>query len=295
MQQEIPNIAFKAAKESKNKSNGIDIITLKDLIIKQQGLTHSPEKAHQLEFNMIVLYTKGESKQLIDFVEYDVNTNTIVYLSKGQINAFRFNDTLDGYIILFTADYLNKQLHRLPQFGIINMFASSLFSPKITIQTAANIIKYIELFHNEFYNEQDSFNQSNILNDLFSIIISKLGELKHNQTKHITSSHKLEQFMLFKSLVEANYNISRNAQFYASKLNMTYKHLNSVCKEVMHITAKNFIDDYIILTAKRKLINSKVKSNELAFLMGFTEPTNFVKYFKKETGLTPNQFKKKHN
>lgn len=85
--------------------------------------------------------------------------------------------------------------------------------------------------------------------------------------------------------------MSRNANFYAKKLNITYKHLNSICKDVADVTAKQFIDAFIILEAKRLLINSEMKSTELAYTLGFEEPTNFVKYFKKYTGLTPNTFK----
>ena len=71
--------------------------------------------------------------------------------------------------------------------------------------------------------------------------------------------------------------------------------LNHICKEVIQKTAKQCIDDFIILEAKRNLINSGIKSTELTYQLGFTESTNFVKYFKKHTGLTPNQFKKLHS
>ena len=61
---------------------------------------------------------------------------------------------------------------------------------------------------------------------------------------------------------------------------------------MVSVTAKQFIDAFVILEAKRLLINSEIKSTELAYSLGFEEPTNFVKYFKKHTGFTPNTFKK---
>lgn len=288
MQKEIPNITFK------NESNnvfGIDIITINDLILKQKEIPHNPEKAHQLEFNMMVFYTKGTSKHLVDFIEYDVFENTIMYLSKGQVNAFRFNDSLDGYIILFTQDYFKNQLHRLPKNEIIRLFASSIFSPQIQIPENSNIKNYIKLFFQEFIILENTFNKGSILSDLFAILVSKLEELKQYQTTHIPNSNKLETFIQFKTLVKSNFKESRNAQFYASKLNITYKHLNIICKEILGTTAKSYIDEFIILEGKRNLTNSSIKSNELAYLLGFTEPTNFVKYFKKHTKLTPNEFK----
>ena len=56
------------------------------------------------------------------------------------------------------------------------------------------------------------------------------------------------------------------------------------------VISQKVIDDYIILQAKRNLINSSLKSTELAYKLGFEDPTNFTKYFKKNTGLTPNSF-----
>ncbi|MBI0400047.1 helix-turn-helix transcriptional regulator [Cyclobacterium marinum] len=50
------------------------------------------------------------------------------------------------------------------------------------------------------------------------------------------------------------------------------------------------MDDFIILQAKRNLINSTTNSAELAYKLGFEDPTNFTKYFKKNTGLTPKSF-----
>ncbi|MGB2684580.1 MAG: helix-turn-helix domain-containing protein, partial [Olleya sp.] len=71
-------------------------------------------------------------------------------------------------------------------------------------------------------------------------------------------------------------------------------HLNTICKATIAITAKQFIDQFVVLEAKRLLINSEIKSTELAYSLGFEESTNFVKYFKKHTGFTPNKFKKNY-
>ena len=140
------------------------------------------------------------------------------------------------------------------------------------------------LLSNNYFNSEIRYN--------LAIIFSKLERLKQYQTFNLKRSDKLNKFLDFKSLLEIHFNKSRNADFYAEKLNITYKHLNTICKSIIALTAKQFIDEYIILEAKRLLVNSEIKSTELAYFLGFEEPTNFVKYFKKHTKFTPNQFKK---
>ncbi|MBQ0786194.1 MAG: helix-turn-helix domain-containing protein [Oceanihabitans sp.] len=289
MQKDIPHIVFNSQKPD---NNGIEILTIESLAVRKKEIAHNPEKAHQLAFNMIVFYTEGKSKQLVDFVWHEVKPNTIIHLSKGQINAFQFQDDLKGFILLFTDDYLKKQINSLPKNELIRLFNAHLFSPIIQVPKDSNVSKYLQLFYEEYANVSEGYNQANTYNSLYSIIFSKLERLKQYQTFHLKTSDKLNTFLAFKSLLENNYTQSRNADFYAVKLNITYKHLNTICKDALAITAKQFIDEFVVLEAKRLLINSEIKSTELAYSLGFEEPTNFVKYFKKHTGFTPNAFKK---
>ncbi|MCH3885189.1 MULTISPECIES: helix-turn-helix domain-containing protein [Tenacibaculum] len=289
MLNKIPNIIFESQKPN---NRGIEVITIESLAKRKNLVDHDPQKAHQVAFNMIVFYTEGESKQLVDFVWHTVKKNTIIHLSKGQVNAFQFTNSLKGFIILFTEDYLKKQVNSLPKNEIIRLFNSQLFSPIIEVPSDSNVEEYIHLFAKEYFNSNENYNQENIYSSLHTIIFSKLERLKQYQTFHLKRSDKLNKFLDFKSLLETHFSKSRNADFYAEKLNITYKHLNTICKDIISLTAKQFIDEFIVLEAKRLLVNSEIKSTELAYSLGFEEPTNFVKYFKKHTRFTPNQFKK---
>lgn len=292
MQKDIPNIEFNAKKPN---NSGIEILTIEDLVARKDlAKDHHPEKAHQVDFNMIVYYTEGESKQLVDFVWHPVKKNTIIHISKGQINAFKFTKGLKGYILLFTDLYLQKQINTLPKNEIERLFNAHLFSPIIQVPEDSNVLSYFDLFYEEYTNSKEDYNQENTYKSLHSIIFSKLERLKQYQTFHLKQTDKLETFLQFKSLLEAHYKSSRNADFYADKLNITYKHLNTICKSTVGVTAKQFIDQFLVLEAKRLLVNSDIKSTELAYNLGFEEPTNFVKYFKKHTGFTPNSFKKEY-
>ena len=288
MTNKIPQIQFKS---SYSKVTGIEIITLESLIQRKDDSARFLEKAHQLDFYMLVYYTDGETEHLVDFVWHKVTKNTLFYLTKGQINAFKFNADVKGYLIIFSESYFKIQLNKLPKNVVLRLFTSHLFSPKIQIPENSNVLNYIRLFYDEFYSEKGEFNKVNIIDSLYTVILSKLEQLKKYQTVHVKDSSKLATFLAFKSILEKDFTKSRNADFYARKLNITYKHLNVICKEVVKVTAKQFIDEFIILEAKRKLINSTIKSTELAYLMGFEESSNFVKYFKKLTGFTPNGFK----
>ncbi|MCT4631069.1 AraC family transcriptional regulator [Winogradskyella sp.] len=292
MSKTLPQIAFKTRYP---EVSGIEVIRLEEIRDRVEDLTHSPQHPHQIAFYKLVYYTKGKTQHLVDFKWYDVEEDTVLYLSKGQVNAFKFNPEIEGYVILFTEDYFKKQLNTIPKYTVVRLFTSHLFEPKIQVPQHSAVLKYIELLYHEFYKPSEYFNKKNIIDSLFNIIFSKVEALKKHQTHAVEDSDKLQLFLNIQTLLKSQFKSHKNADYYAQQLHITYKHLNVTCKAIIQSTAKQYIDAFVILEAKRKLINSSIKSTELAYDLGFNEATNFVKYFKKHTGFTPNAFKKMYS
>ena len=78
---------------------------------------------------------------------------------------------------------------------------------------------------------------------------------------------------------------------YAEMMLISTKLLNQVVKAFTLNTVKTFIDDYIILEAKRSISISDLSLKEIAFSLGFDEATNFTKFFKKKVGISPKEFR----
>lgn len=288
MSKDLPQIKFKSKFP---QISGIEILRLEGIAKRKSTLSHNPERPHQANFYQLIIYTNGATENLIDFVRYKAQKKSLFYISIGQVYSFKFNPEIRGYVILFTEEYFKKQMNNLPNYTTLRLLASHLFTPKTQIPSNSNVLNYVNIMFDEFHKTGDSFNKKTTVDSLFTIILSKLEELKQEQTSYIRDSYKLRRFFQFHSLLKDNYTTSRNAEFYASQMNITYKYLNEICKEITNSTSKQFIDEFILLEAKRQLTNSGIRSTDLAYRLGFNEPTNFIKYFKKHTGLTPNQFK----
>ncbi len=283
---DIPHIKFN---HSTTENFGFEIVPIEKIAQTKEQQGHNPELPHQLKFYNLIFFTEGKGRHYIDFKWYSVQKNTLVYLTKEQVNAFEFSESLKGFCIIFTEEYFVSYFSNLTEDFVFRLFNPQLFSPILQIPSESDFEEYFKLLQKE-HNNSKSFNHKNIINSLFTILISKAENIKQNQTLYIKDTSKIGIFQKFTSLIEHNHTKSRSANFYADKLAVTYKHLNTICKKLVNKTAKNVIDDYIILQAKRNLINSGIKSTELAYKLGFEDPTNFTKYFKKNTGLTPNSF-----
>ena len=75
---------------------------------------------------------------------------------------------------------------------------------------------------------------------------------------------------------------------------MSSKKLNRITQELMGKPVKTYMYDSLILEIKRLLMNTSLSIKEISYKIGFEDPTNFVKYFKKYTELTPIDFRKKY-
>ncbi len=194
-----------------------------------------------------------------------MNLNRLLNCPKQRgnyINAFDFSKNLNGFCIIFTEEYFVNCFSNLSEDFIFRLFNPQLFSPILEIPRQSDFKIYFNLLQKEFNNVK-SFNQKAIIESLFIILVSKVESLKQKQTFYIKESSKIKIFQKFTSLIEKYLSESRSADFYATRLNITYKHLNVICKELVNKTAKSVIDDFVILQAKRNLINSNLKISEL--------------------------------
>ena len=149
---------------------------------------------------------------------------------------------------------------------------------------------------NEMYWEYllaNNFAKEEMLRLMLKLLLLKAERIKRTLTPKEKNAEWLSKFNEFKKCLEENFTKNRSADTYAKIIGISYKHLNTVCKSITGHTAKTYIDQFIILEAKRLLAISDSSVKELTYELGFDEPTNFVKFFKKYTNQSPSQFKKK--
>jgi len=284
---DIPEIHFNIEKE--NQVNGFELIVLEKLIsdLKNSSVKNA-FRPHRLGFFNILIITEGEVNHIVDFEKHKLYAGDVMVISKGQIHCFDEYSSYRGYLILFTDTFIHKYIIRSTITQINHLY--NYFLKQEKINNPENNLTFINSLKNELENSPVSL--PNIIGALLSIYLLKLNNKNIRSTSYV-ENRSLEYFNQFRHLLETNYSKTRDAKMYASELSISYKHLNEVCKEVVNVTVKSFVDSYVILEAKRMLVTTTLSAKEIAFSLGFDEPTNFLKYFKKHTGLTPVEFRMK--
>ena len=105
------------------------------------------------------------------------------------------------------------------------------------------------------------------------------------------NTRQRRMFEAFMKLVKDNHNTERMVGFYADKLCVTPKYLSKVVREVSGRSAPDWIDGFVIMSAKSMLKYSDMTVKEIAIELNFPNQSFFSKFFKSQTGLTPNEYR----
>lgn len=281
----IPNISFNSTEDITD----IELLQLSELFLRvKKPHTHNPILPHRITFFALLIVTEGTGTHQVDLKNYNISKGSVLKIAKNQIHAFQNDLNYEGFLLIFTEDFVLKHFSK----SSID-FISHLYNYHISEPLVENCL-FNQQFLEELKSELQSKNtyaQKEIIAKILELYLLKLERLSH--TPHMEQNNKKHQmlFIDFKNLVEKHYTQTRNVKDYAEQLNITTKHLNKIVKEVTLNTAKHFIDQYVILEIKRTIFSSKMSLKEVAYLNGFDEVTNFTKFFKKHTGLSPKEFK----
>ena len=272
-----------------NHIQKINTTTIKERLSRKPHDLFSP---HRTDFFMIYLFTEGEGKHIVDFEEIEVKPNHILFISKGQVHAFDPKESYDGRALIFTEDFFCRISHdcQFLQSTILfkNIFHQAFFDVKNNFDKLYDL--FIEIF-NELKNPVDH-KQSEILHNLlYRILLLSEREIEFQEGFEKTQSLQHNIVLSFIQSVEENYKQQKKLVFYTDLLRVGIRSLQIATAKELNKTPKDIINDRVILEAKRKLTYENILIKEIAYDLGFEETTNFIKFFKLKTGLTPNEFK----
>ena len=120
-----------------------------------------------------------------------------------------------------------------------------------------------------------------------------LNYYRRDQDRQWAENRQTDIFNGFCDLVVKHYRESREVKYYADLLNLTPKHLSKViCTATNGLSPVKWIEQYVTAQAKH-LIEARATQTlqETAYMLGFTEPTSFYRYFKRVTGMTAKQYR----
>ncbi|SFB28855.1 AraC-type DNA-binding protein [Flavobacterium swingsii] len=248
------------------------------------------ENSHSHNFYLLVLFTQGSGVHVIDFDSFEIKIGSLYFLKPGQVHSWKLSEDIDGYIAFYSQEVYNLHFgkKKLEEYS----FYRTLMNRPELLLTELQILEFKQYFDMLIYENRDNkLKKSDKLLNVLDIIHIEIDRIYNSIDKHSVHQYNFKINEL-KELVDSHYKEEKAPSYYANKMNISLKHLNRICKDVLNITLTEFIYRKIILESKRLLSIKGMTISDVANEFGFENYSYFTKVFKKYTGMTPQNFKK---
>lgn len=245
---------------------------------------------YQKDFYQISLILHpGNALAEIDEQSNDDLENTLYFLSPEHIFSWQRNRLTSGFVVYFKMGFLNFFNGDFKnEFSFFELSQQNFL--KLEGGQIAELTNDFEKLYREFYTPNAYRTQI-----LQSFLLSLLFKYKNLQEaiglKIQPRSKKQELVFRFQNLVANCHITHKKVKAYADRLHVTANTLNQSVKEILGKTAKEIITEKIVREAKRQLRYSTNDIAEIAFALGFEEPTHFIRFFKQHTNTTPKAYR----
>jgi len=250
------------------------------------------QQAHKHTFYHLVFFTEGAGSQTIDFQKFEVKPYQIYFMVPGQVHHWAFERKVDGYVVNFSPKFFQSFLLKPDYLEQFPFFSGNANEAVINVEENLRI-KLIGLFEKLLIETVE--NQRTAL-DMVRLLLLELfiliGRTVITPQSKQASPYNLTLLKNFKNLIETNYINNRLPKYYAELLYITPNHLNALCNDLLGIPAGEVIRNRVVLEAKRLLINPQLGITEVANHLNFADNSYFTKFFKKQAGITPEEFRK---
>ena len=267
---------------------GVELMTLSQLRARMPA--RKLFETERVEFFMVLVATKGRGEHLVDFERIAVRTGHVVFVRPGQVQQWQPTNGFEADLLLIdpavvrptasTSQHGAMALLRLEDWPVHFKMDVEAWRP-----LAAMLRRELD---------------RPMLDELSAamaheLLVCLMLSISRSATGHATVP--TVQAMLVRRLrreLERLVDTRPSVALLARRLRVSTSTLTRTCNDVLGHSAKEEVDRRVALEAQRLLVHSTSTSVAIGELLGFSEPTNFVKFFRRRVGATPEAFRQAH-
>lgn len=249
-----------------------------------------------ITYGAILICRKGKATVNINYKEWHLHEGAVITVFPNDVVELKVKSEaslFDVEMLKYNASLLREASLQLEQtvYSFLREDRCRQDTPVVT-----NIIDSMFALLKVYFNQSECTCISQlVLLQLKAFFVGFHEYLQRNPQNRpddeVKSYRVRELFNRFMMLMERDYKLSRDVNYYADLMHITSKYLTNIVRQVAGHTPKTIIDQYVILQLKMQLQRSSQSIKEIAWEYHFTDVSFFCRYFKKHTGLTPQQMR----
>lgn len=246
---------------------------------------------HRHDCFFIMFVTRGSGTHTIDTQEYPIKRFACFLMLPGQVHSWSFSDDIKGFYFHFTLEFYKsyvreRHIEKFPYLRMLTLDSYVQFDPKIEQGLEAMITDMYAEFNARKIGWED------ILRNSLDSLIIRMARYSRSDVNIQGTLSTVTHIRSLQTLIERHFHELKLPSDYAKMMNVTPKHLNALCKSSLNKTVTELIQERTIVEAKRHLAYTEKTIKQIATELGFSDLSYFMRYFKKQTKNTPDQFRK---
>jgi len=265
-----------------------DLVRLEDRDDIPRGFLHRHNYYH------LLWMTRASGTHMLDFAHFDVRDHSVFFLSPGQVHAWTSSIKPYGYVLNFSTDFFARMFPRAEDVAKFPFYHPTRGSSALYLTQAQHddMLPLLGEMEREARGREPGF--SDVVQACLLILLTRLRRLCPDDEPPGDAAPQQALMRRFAMLVETHYLRFATIGQYAEALCVSERQLNDAVKRTVGRTASQMVQERVLLEAKRWLSNTETGIAEIAFRLNIEDPAYFARFFKKQTGLTPGDFRRKH-
>ena len=237
---------------------------------------------HRHPFFELIFISQGEGVMQVDFKDITMKKGSLFLFSPSQVHLPMITDEFHYFLLRFDLSIFADNIF-FENLSIFNFNTLIIQEPSFSF--IENLLLNLD---REFY--QDKLLKQCSLSNLLKLLLINIQRLL---PEVVNSPIETTNFITLNKLIDANNYKIINPSEYAEKLKIPIKTLNNAVKEYTGLTCGEYIRSKTLIEAKRLLLYTNKNASEIAYELGFVDTAYFNRFFKREAGMAPIQFRKK--
>ncbi|MCL2796007.1 MAG: AraC family transcriptional regulator [Microbacteriaceae bacterium] len=276
----IPAYGF----HTSNTITGFEALRLETLLERMPR--RALHRAHRVDFHTLILFTTGTTRISLDFVEHDCSPGTLLWMRPGQVRRFEgWTPDARGSQVLFTPEFPPPLTGHT---GLLSPTGTGFWAPAAHPPVADSPALRSAFAALETEQNRPEGASLDVLRFQLGALLLMIDRLPSPLTPATDSATLMSRF---RELLEELHPHTRSVADYAHALGYSPKTLDRAARLATGRSAKQLIDDRAALEARRLLAHTDDTVTQIAAALGFSEPSNFVKFLRRTTGQTPTEFR----
>lgn len=273
---------------------GVEVMTLDEL--RRRVPPRHLHQSSRPQFHQLIFLGAGRTPHSVDFVRHELRAGCVLHVRPGQVQQLALQARAQGTVVLFSPEFVPAEpvpggpvhvAHSMLDAAVPDILL--LLHPGERAAVEQGCAALLAEYHRS---DGMPLSAAVLRHQLCALLLMLARASASTAGTAVPGRASARVYGRLLQELERSFAASRSVLWYARRLGYSEKTLLRACQAMAGAPPKEVIDRRVALEAKRLLAHTQEAVSNVAAEVGFSETTNFVKFFRRREGMSPSEFRR---